>query len=93
MSSSSAPNTEPPTVQPPRPPNAWILYLSDKCQELKERGEGRAFATQSKEIGAMWQCESVAVRELYAARAKEAARQHKLQYPDYRFHPVKKAAK
>ncbi|KAJ7225010.1 hypothetical protein C8J57DRAFT_1590722 [Mycena rebaudengoi] len=56
-------------------------------------GEGGAFATQSKEIGVMWQRESVAMRELYAARAKEAARQHKLRYPDYRFHPVKKAAK
>ncbi|KAI0291631.1 hypothetical protein B0F90DRAFT_1775681, partial [Multifurca ochricompacta] len=82
--------------QPPRPPNAWILYRSDKLQQLPPPPEGQPKPTQaevSKIISAQWRLESDEVRALYDQRAEIAKAEHARLYPNYRFAPMKKAEK
>ncbi|KAF8490363.1 hypothetical protein F5888DRAFT_1808178 [Russula emetica] len=80
----------------PRPPNAWIIYRSDKLQELPPPPLGQPKPTQaevSKIIAAQWRAESEDVRALYDQRAETAKAEHARLYPDYRFAPMKKADK
>ena len=81
---------------PPRPPNAWIIYRSDKLQNLPPPPLGQPKPTQaevSKIISAQWRAESEDVRALYDQRAETAKAEHARKYPDYRFAPLKKADK
>lgn len=82
--------------QPPRPPNAWILYRSDKLRELPPQTPGaprRAQADISKQISQMWKTESEIVRAEYEFRANQKKTEHQEKYPNYRFQPVKRAEK
>ncbi|KAJ7287362.1 hypothetical protein C8J57DRAFT_1167430 [Mycena rebaudengoi] len=76
-------------VQPPRPPNAWILYRSDKSKELGRKAQSDV----SKEISALWKNERADIRAWYEKRAEEKKLEHQRMYPDYRFQPVKKEEK
>ena len=81
-------------ARPPRPPNAWILYRSDKFQELPPPPPGQPKPTQaeiSKMIAAQWRNESDEVRAIYEQRAEMAKAEHARMYPHYRFAPMKKA--
>jgi HMG (high mobility group) box protein len=83
-------------AKPPRPPNSWILYRSDKIQELPPTPLGQPKPTQaqvSKIISAQWRTESDEVRAMYEQRAETAKAEHARLYPDYRFAPQKKADK
>lgn len=83
-------------AQPPRPPNAWILYRSDKLQELPPPPLGHPKPTQaevSKIISAQWRNEMEEVRALYEQRAEMAKAEHARLYPNYRFAPMKRAEK
>lgn len=79
-------------VQPPRPPNAWILYRSDKLRQLPP-AKGRAQADVSKTISAMWKNETDTVRLFYERMADARKAEHQRLYPDYRFQPVKREDK
>lgn len=81
--------------KPPRPPNAWILYRSDKLREMPtEPGQPRrAQADVSKEISRMWKSESAQVRAHYEQLADIRKAEHAIEYPGYRFQPMKKADK
>lgn len=81
-------------AKPPRPPNAWIIYRSDKLQSLPPPPLGQPKPTQaevSKIISAQWRAESEDVRAIYDQRAETAKAEHARLYPDYRFAPMKKA--
>lgn len=83
-------------AKPPRPPNAWIIYRSDKLQNLPPPPLGQPKPTQaqvSKIIAAQWRAETDDIRALYDQRAETAKAEHARMYPDYRFAPVKKADK
>ncbi|KZT26796.1 hypothetical protein NEOLEDRAFT_1062187, partial [Neolentinus lepideus HHB14362 ss-1] len=83
-------------VQPPRPPNAWILYRSDKLREMPPVPPGmprRAQADVSREISQMWKNESEVVRSEYERLAEVRKAQHQNAYPGYRYHPISKAEK
>lgn len=82
--------------QPPRPPNAWILYRSDKIKVLPPAAPGqrsRAQADVSKLISDMWRNESDAVKLEYERLADAKKAEHQRLYPDYRFQPMKKEEK
>ena len=82
--------------QPPRPPNAWILYRSDKLQQLPPPALGQPKPTQaevSKIISAQWKTESDEVRAMYDERAQFAKLEHARLYPNYRFTPMKRVDK
>ena len=79
-------------VQPPRPPNAWILYRSHKLRELPPV-QGRAQAVVSKLVSDMWKNESESVRLEYERMADQRKAEHQQMYPDYRFQPLKKGEK
>ncbi|KAG1777053.1 hypothetical protein EV702DRAFT_302170 [Suillus placidus] len=86
----------PPQLQPPRPPNAWILYRSDKIKVLPPAEPGqrnRAQADVSKLISDMWRNESDAVKLEYERLADARKAEHQRLYPDYRFQPMKKEEK
>ncbi|KAH9170899.1 hypothetical protein EDB89DRAFT_1974888 [Lactarius sanguifluus] len=81
---------------PPRPPNAWILYRSDKLQQLPPPALGQPKPTQaevSKIISAQWKAEPDEVRAMYDERAQIAKVEHARLYPNYRFTPMKRADK
>jgi HMG (high mobility group) box len=94
---SALPRNNPPQGgQPPRPPNAWILYRSDKLQQLPPPALGQPKPTQaevSKIISAQWRSESDQVRAHYDHLAEMAKAEHARLYPNYRFAPMKKAEK
>jgi len=80
----------------PRPPNAWILYRSDKVRELPPLAPGeqrRAQGEVSKIISAMWAQESDETRQEYEKRAEAAKIEHALKYPNYRYKPLTKEEK
>jgi len=79
-------------VQPPRPPNAWILYRSHKLRELPPV-KGRAQADVSKLISDLWKKEEDSVRLNYERMADQRKAEHQQMYPHYRFQPVKKEDK
>ncbi|KAG9102760.1 hypothetical protein FRC06_001212 [Ceratobasidium sp. 370] len=83
-------------AQPPRPPNAWILYRSDKLRELASSqppGPRKPQAEISKIISQMWSAEGPETKGLYEARAEEKKAEHAALYPDYKFAPMKKEDK
>ncbi|CCO33812.1 Mating-type M-specific polypeptide Mc Short=mat-Mc [Rhizoctonia solani AG-1 IB] len=83
-------------AQPPRPPNAWILYRSDKLKELATQqtsGPRKPQAEISKIISQMWQQEGPDTKGRYEARAEAKKAEHAALYPDYKFAPMKKEDK
>ena len=83
-------------ANPPRPPNAWILYRSDRLRALPPAAPGAPRRPQSeisKEIARMWKNEAEETKSEYERRAELAKAEHARQYPNYRFCPMKKADK
>lgn len=88
----------------PRPPNAFILYRSNKMKELKSKKNTSPLSDVgldkldhqrqlSKEIGQLWRNESPEVKAAFYEKAQQAASEHRDRYPEYRFKPsVKKAS-
>ncbi|KAJ6558559.1 hypothetical protein DFH09DRAFT_534876 [Mycena vulgaris] len=76
-------------VQPPRPPNAWILYRAEKSKDIGRKAQSDV----SKEISAMWKAEAPHVRAEYERRADLKKAEHQAMYPEYRFQPVKREEK
>lgn len=82
--------------QPPRPPNAWILYRSDKLRQLppvEPGGPRRAQADVSRLIAQMWKSETEQTRTEYERRADAKKAEHAILYPNYRFQPQTKEQK
>ncbi|OSD01298.1 hypothetical protein PYCCODRAFT_1412865 [Trametes coccinea BRFM310] len=91
-----APMTPPsrPVEQPPRPPNAWMLYRAEKSKEFTEgrpEGVGLPQSQISKILGQRWTQEPKAVRDIYERKAAEAKREHDRMYPGYKYTPIPKA--
>ena len=81
---------------PPRPPNAWILYRSDKLKSMPPPPPGmprRPQADISKTISLMWKSEPADVRSHYERLSDIKKAEHQARYPGYRFQPMKKADK
>ncbi|CDU24274.1 probable HMG-box transcription factor [Sporisorium scitamineum] len=84
----------------PRPPNAWILYRSQKFREIQQTREAqtRSGSTEkpksqaeiSRIISQMWANETAAVKEKFEALADEKKLAHQRMYPTYRYRPKKK---
>ncbi|KAF8659216.1 hypothetical protein AX16_001877 [Volvariella volvacea WC 439] len=82
--------------QPPRPPNAWILYRADKMREIPKPQPGEPRLVQadiSRLISRMWKEESDETRAEYERRADAKKAEHAIRYPDYRFQPMSKEEK
>ena len=83
-------------VQPPRPPNAWILYRSEKIRTLPPLQPGEARRGQadvSRMISEMWKNETEEERSRYERMAEQKKAEHQQKYPGYRFQPQKKEEK
>ena len=80
-------------VQPPRPPNAWILYRSKKFALIRETNERLSQAAVSKRISIMWRNETEQIRRQFEREAEEKKAEHQERYPDYRFCPQRKETK
>ncbi|GLB42563.1 putative high mobility group [Lyophyllum shimeji] len=74
----------------PRPPNAWILYRSDEADKLP-----KTLTTLQKStiVAQKWRTEAVAVRQKYFDKAEELLQKHLIQYPGYKYRPVRRAEK
>ncbi|KAH9924918.1 uncharacterized protein B0H18DRAFT_856825, partial [Fomitopsis serialis] len=75
----------------PRPPNAWILYRSDKLRELTAHRDPsapkRLQADISREIGLMWKSENPEVKHEYERIADIKKQEHSQMFPGYKFQP------
>ncbi|KKY31413.1 putative mating-type protein mat1 [Diaporthe ampelina] len=74
----------------PRPPNSWILFRMEKSKELREANPSMSAGEVSTEAARQWKALSDEAKVFYQEMAKEAALQHKMQYPDYRYKPGRK---
>lgn len=78
------------TEKIPRPPNAWILFRKEKSKQLREANPSLSAGQVSTEASAQWQAMSDEEKGFYHKMAQEAAEQHKIQYPGYRYKPGRK---
>ncbi|RPD63730.1 HMG-box [Lentinus tigrinus ALCF2SS1-6] len=76
----------------PRPPNAWIIYRTDRLNEWKDtRGPNDPPVKQadiSRMIGTRWRFEADHVKLEYEKRAAIAKAEHKRKYPNYKYNPI-----
>ena len=75
------------TEKIPRPPNSWILFRRDKSKELREANPNMSTGEVSTEAARQWKALSDEDKGFYQEMAKQAALQHKVQYPDYVYKP------
>lgn len=87
------PSASRPKVKPPRPPNAWILFRADQAKCIPKGAGAPQQSEVSKTISQLWRDAPPEVKEHYERMADLRKQQHALQYPDYRFQPVKKEDK
>jgi hypothetical protein len=78
------------TKKIPRPPNSWILFRRDKSKELREANPNMSTGEVSIEAARQWKVLSDEDKGFYQEMAKQAALQHKIQYPDYVYKPGRK---
>ncbi|EMD37780.1 hypothetical protein CERSUDRAFT_123639 [Gelatoporia subvermispora B] len=90
------PASEPPRLTKdgkiPRPPNAWILYRSDRVRDLarqKDRPK-RPQSSVSKELSEEWKTCPPQIKSYYERLAELKKAEHEIAYPEYRFCPMKK---
>lgn len=74
---------------PPRPPNAFILYRKAKQAEITSMYQGISNNDVSRIIGQMWKSEDTAVKMEYQIAADTIKNEHKLRYPNYQYRPRK----
>lgn len=80
----------------PRPPNAWIIYRSEKFRTIPPPPPGTAPQLQanvSKIVAAMWKAEPPTVRAHYERLSDIMKIEHQLKNPGYHFRPRTKAEK
>ena len=84
-----------PNDKPPRPPNAWILYRSDKMKELRAPpgAPKKPQSEISKTIAEMWRNESDEMRRYYEHLSEIKKAEHQAEFPGYRFQPIKREEK
>jgi hypothetical protein len=77
----------------PRPPNAWILYRSDKNAEITaeyaENGKKITQCEVSTTVAQMWRAATPEERAHYEILAEQAKERHAAMYPGYKFQPKK----
>lgn len=77
----------------PRPPNAFILYRTERSRLLRKHGAPKRPQSEiSKLVGHMWRTETPEVRAEWEEKAREVKAKHLLQYPEYRFKPLRKSS-
>ncbi|SPC66679.1 related to HMG-box protein Hmg3 [Ustilago sp. UG-2017b] len=91
------PEAPPPVLRKiPRPPNAFILYRSNKMRELMKESQSQTgtglskldYQRQlSKRIGELWRNEDPDVKAAFYDKSQQAAREHAERYPEYRYKP------
>ncbi|CAK7199544.1 hypothetical protein SEUCBS139899_002224 [Sporothrix eucalyptigena] len=74
----------------PRPPNAWIIYRSQKSKEIRKELPHATAGYISTVVSRMWKLEPRETRLWYNAKAIEAHRLHKEMYPGYKYNANKK---
>ncbi|TFL04870.1 hypothetical protein BDV98DRAFT_580866 [Pterulicium gracile] len=77
-------------VNPPRPPNPWIIYRQDKWKEFKAQNIKGSQSEMSRRIAAAWAAEPPHVKADYDRRAAQAKADHHIRYPDYSYKPQQK---
>lgn len=78
------------TEKIPRPPNSWILFRREKSKQLREANPNISTGEVSTEAARQWKALSDEEKGFYQEMAREAAEQHKIQYPDYVYRPARK---
>ncbi|CAG8848331.1 17854_t:CDS:1 [Gigaspora margarita] len=72
---------------PPRPPNAFILYRQAKQSEIVAANKNISNNEVSKEIGDMWHKEPLEIKMKFQVMADIAKLEHMQKYPEYKYHP------
>nr|AHL24885.1 mating-type protein MAT1-1-3 [Ophiostoma himal-ulmi] len=88
-----AKNPEPVTTTEsriPRPPNAWIIYRSQKSKEIRKQIPHATAGYISTVVSKMWKLESRETRLCYNSKAIEAQKLHREMYPGYKYNATGK---
>lgn len=84
---STHPRTNETRLRIRRPPNAWILYRTEKSQTLRKQQPKLSNNEVSQILSQRWHSEPAEVRAHYKSLAAERKRQHRQEYPDYQYRP------
>lgn len=78
---------------PPRCSNSFILYRQEYENGLKENGIHITMAQCSKDAACAWKCATAEELAFWKELADIGQQYHKIEYPEYKFRPVKKKRK
>ncbi|KAH6651812.1 high mobility group box domain-containing protein, partial [Truncatella angustata] len=71
----------------PRPQNAFILYRSAMCKEVKAKNPGVENKELSKLLGTMWRELPAPEKLVWKRRQEQARKEHETLYPGYKYEP------
>ncbi|KAK6085378.1 HMG box protein [Seiridium cupressi] len=74
----------------PRPQNAFILFRSSKCKEVKQQNPNLENKELSKLIGTMWRELPDSEKQIWKHRQEQARKEHEFLYPGYKYDPKRK---
>ncbi|KAJ7226956.1 hypothetical protein GGX14DRAFT_693062 [Mycena pura] len=77
----------------PRPPNAFILYRSERCKKMDPSGKKKRQVVLNGIISQEWRELSEEDRAVWEGRAKVKKLEHGIRYPDYVYRPQRRNAK
>ncbi|KAI0666229.1 hypothetical protein C8Q78DRAFT_460147 [Trametes maxima] len=77
----------------PRPRNAFMIFRSQHCTNVKESRVEHDHRMISKILGEVWRKLDDDKKSYYKQLAAEEKREHALRYPNYRFSPQQRAEK
>ncbi|KAI3398627.1 hypothetical protein diail_8975 [Diaporthe ilicicola] len=75
--------------KPPRPPNPFIIYRSERHQSVKDAHPDLKNNDISKMLGKQWQNESKEVRDAYKKKSEDIKEEFMRVHPDYKYQPRK----
>jgi hypothetical protein len=74
-------------VKIPRPPNSFMIFAQEYRPLMSQHRPDLKNKVISTELGKAWKALSDDERAFYDLKAKEAAAEHKVMYPDYVYNP------
>ncbi|KAL7285841.1 hypothetical protein ACG7TL_000950 [Trametes sanguinea] len=77
----------------PRPRNAFMIFRSEYCMDVKESQVEHDHRMISKILGEVWRNLEPERKEHYKQLAAEEKRVHTIKYPNYRFSPQQRTEK
>jgi len=81
------------SMQPPRPPNCFMVWAQEKRKEIGKSIRSNNNADTSIMLGKIWSSMPDKFKLQYRNKANDLKYEHRLKYPNYKYQPKKKEVK